>query len=360
MKNTLNKICGIIMFTALCLPVCAGGRKDRNGTEVKSEDGTEISVEKNDFSAERTQINTPAEQATLRVGILNGPTAIPVAHILDGNMKMGAEVLSFEKFASPTALLPKMLKGEIDIGFLPANIAAKTYNSAAGAVLCAGISCNGNLYLITKVESTRSFGDLLGKKVTVAGQGATPEYMFRWLLEQNNVPSGTGDNAVTLDFSIPTANIAAELLTGRTLYAVVPEPFATVAVMKNGGVRRAIDFQEAYGEIEGKEKTYPLTVMVVAKNFAQTKPDAVRAFIEMYKDSLDWTEKHPQKAGVSVQKHTLGLMAPVVANAIPYCNFVWEDSDKGRLSIEKMLSVFMKFAPESVGGKLPDSGFYFK
>jgi len=299
-------------------------------------------------------------QIELHASSLVGPTGIPVAYMYENTPQIQNTKVTFETFASPAALLPKMIKGEVDIGFLPANAAAKAFTATKGAVIAAGISGTGTITLITKDASVKTFTDLKGKKVAVAGQGATPEYMFRYLLAANNVKEGTGADAVELDFSIETSKLAAELLSGRVQYAVVPEPFATVASIKDASVIRAIDFQVEYAKINGKDTVYPLTLIVVRKSFAAEHPDTVRAFLDAYKKSTDWTIANPQKSGALVQKYTLGLAAPVVAKAVPACNFVCIDAQTGRAAIEKLLNIFLQFAPESVGGSLPADSFYFK
>ena len=349
------------LFTAVCLaifmmlPVCAGGKKDtvQNEESVPSRKGAFSSVQ----STVPVQSSAPGDE--VHIGILNGPVSIPVAFMVDAKPLINGRSVVFDKYATPQALLPKILKGEADIGFMPANIAAKVYNSAAGALVCAGISGNGNLYLITKDRGIKTLADLAGKTVSVAGQGATPEYLFRWILAQNKIPVDS-ESGVKLDYSVPTPDIAAELLSDKIKYAIVPEPFATVALIKSKDVVRALDLQYEFGAIEGKNATYPLTVMVVSKSFADREPDTVRAFMSTFGNSVAWTTANPQKAGVLVQKYTLGLMAPVVANAVPYSCLVWKNADDSKKEIERLLSIFLEFAPDSVGGKLPDEGFYFK
>ena len=44
--------------------------------------------------------------------------------------------LTYEKFADPQALLPKMIKKEIALGFMPANVAAKVYNAGNKSIIC--------------------------------------------------------------------------------------------------------------------------------------------------------------------------------------------------------------------------------
>jgi len=137
------------------------------------------------------------------IGVLKGPSGIPMANMMESYQA------DYEVFAAANQLLPKLLKGEVDIGFLPPNAAAKAYNSSKGKVVIGAVCGNGMLNLITKDASVHSFEDLKGKTITVAGQGATPEYVTRLLLESYGL-----SEEVELDFSIPNAEIAPALIAG--------------------------------------------------------------------------------------------------------------------------------------------------
>ena len=288
----------------------------------------------------------------VKFGVLNGPTCIPSAYLLNEDVQL---------FADPQALLPKMLKGEIDVGFLPANVAAKVYNSSNGKILCCGITGNGNLSLITTDTSVKQLADLKGKTVAVAGQGTTPEYIFRYLLQKNGIKADV-KNGVTLDFSIPTPQIAAQLISGKIKYAVVPEPFATVAQMKSDKVLAAVDLQSEYEYFEGKGKIFPLTVLVVTKDFAEKNPEALKAFIAEYEKSFKKTLQNPKEAGELCEKFGLGLAAPIIAKSVPKANYVFMTSDNPKVKekVEELLNIFLTFDSASIGGKLPDDGFYCK
>ena len=288
----------------------------------------------------------------VKFGVLNGPTCIPSAYLLNEDVQL---------FADPQALLPKMLKGEIDVGFLPANVAAKVYNSSNGKILCCGITGNGNLSLITTDTSVKQLADLKGKTVAVAGQGATPEYIFRYLLQKNGIKADV-KNGVTLDFSIPTPQIAAQLISGKIKYAVVPEPFDTVAQMKSDKVLAAVDLQSEYEYFEGKGKIFPLTVLVVTKDFAEKNPEALKAFIAEYEKSFKKTLQNPKEAGELCEKFGLGLAAPIIAKSVPKANYVFMTSDNPKVKekVEELLKIFLAFDSTSIGGKLPDENFYCK
>ncbi len=293
--------------------------------------------------------------AEIKVGVLNGPTCIPSAYLM--NKKNSS--YDFEVFADPTALIPKMIKQEIDIGFLPVNAAAKVYKASNKMIICCAVTGNGNLTLITKNKNIKKLTDLKGKKVYVAGQGATPEYMFSYLIKQNGL-SINSSNGITLDFSIPNNQLAAYLINDKIKYAVVPEPFSTIAKTKCPDIITAVDLQSEYESLEGEGKIYPLSVMVVRKDFAVKNPLLLEQFLSDYAAAVEWTINHPMQSGKLCQKYDLGLDPVIVSKAIPNANYTFERASMAKKSMEDLLSIFLDFAPEAIGGQLPDEEFYYR
>lgn len=304
--------------------------------------------------AQNTESEVSNEPYTVRVGILNGPSCIPCAYLMENAKTYDDTNLTFETFATPQALLPKMIKNEIDIGFMPINVAAKVYNSTNKAIICAGVCGNGNLALITKNKKAKKIEDIAGETVYIAGQGAMPEYLFSYILSQYDLPQ-----KIEVDYSIPTANIPASLIADKIAYAVVPEPFATIATTKDNTIVYAIDLQKEYCALSGNN-IYPFTCIVVRAKYAKENPDAVRNFLAKYEGAVDWTIENPGIAGQYCEKNNLGLAAPIVKKSIPKSNFVYASAQNSIKEIEDILTVFLKNNAESVGGKLPDEGFYWK
>ena len=301
-----------------------------------------------------------AQASQVRVGLLNGPTCVPAAYLMENEKSISGAELTYEKFADPQALLPKMIKKEIDIGFMPANVAAKVYNSGNKSIICCAVVGLGNLALITTDENIHRFTDLKLKTVNVAGQGATPEYMFRYLIKENGMTSSGDLPDVILDFSIPTAQIAAQLISGKIQYAVVPEPFATIAKSKSDKVRTALDFQKEYLELTGEKTIYPLSVMVVRADFAKENPQLLQDFLAKYDLAVNWTISNPAASGNLTQKHNLGLAADIVEKAIPLSNYTFIPAASAKKDLEKLLNLFLDNDKSSIGGKLPEEGFYYK
>lgn len=290
----------------------------------------------------------------LNAAILSGPSCIPVCKIVE-NPVIDDIQINFEKFATPQNLLPKLVKKEIDLAFLPVNVAAKVFNTANKNIVCLAVTGNGNIFLITKDTKVNKISDLSGKKVQVAGQGATPDYLFRYLLQQNEI----NDNEIFLDYSVPNAQIAAQLISGKIDYAVVPEPFVTIAKTKSKDVRVAVDFQQEYKFFSDGNQNYPLTVMIARKEFAQNNQEIIDKFLKEYEKSLEWTLKNPAAAGKLCETLDFSLAANVVAKSIPNSNYTFIRAVEAKTQIEELLTIFMNLDKASVGQVLPSDDFYF-
>ncbi len=339
-----------IFFVLMVLPLAfAGGKKDK-AAEVPAQETAEV------------QEAAPAEEAVkealvVHSAVLNGPTGIPSAYFFENKPDLGGADLEIEVLNGANLELPKLLKGEVQIGVLPVNVAAKAFNSSR-AVTALAVIGYGNVYLITTDSNYKSLADLKGKTVAVAGQGATPDYIFQYILGKNNLNIGEDADSVKLDYSTPNAELAAAVISGKFLYAVVPEPFATVATSKTASVKRALNLSDEYGKFNNG-KNYPLSILVANTKFASENKEIVNAYIDAYAQAVEWTNKNPNKAGVLVQKNTLGLMAPIAAKAIPNCAFVCQEIAGERQSIEDFLNIYLSFAAQAIGGKLPSDEFYY-
>jgi NitT/TauT family transport system substrate-binding protein len=234
-------------------------------------------------------------------------------------------------------------------------MAAKIASSGKD-IRAAAIIGNGMLSLLSSDTGVKSLADLRGKTVEVAGQGATPEFVFRRILEYNGLMP---DRDVALGYSLAPAEIAQSLIAGRVSIALLPEPFASMAVAGNGRLVSVADIQSEWSKSGGREN-FPMTLLVVDGIFADENPDAVKAILDAVKSSIEWVKAHPAEAGALVEKHELGLRAPVAAAAVPKSNYVYIPAAEGRAAIESLFGLFLQYAPASIGGALPGDGFYFR
>ena len=86
-------------------------------------------------------------------------------------------------------------------------------------------------------------------------------------------------------------------------------------------------------------------------------PGIVTAFMEAYSRSIEWVNENPGEAGKLAEKHGFGIPAAVAAQAVPRLNLRFLDAGKAEKVMEEYLRVLYTFAPNSIGGSLPDEDF---
>jgi NitT/TauT family transport system substrate-binding protein len=101
-----------------------------------------------------------------------------------------------------------------------------------------------------------------------------------------------------------------------------------------------------------------MTALVVSAKLASSNPAAVKAILVAVSDSIAWVKSDPATAGALVEKHELGLKAPIAAKAIPRSAYVFTPAREARPAVEALLKVFLAATPASIGGRLPDDAFY--
>jgi NitT/TauT family transport system substrate-binding protein len=256
--------------------------------------------------------------------------------------------------AVPSAdmMAAKVISGEYAGAVLPVNLAAKLRASGLPIALGAVIG-NGMLSLLTTDATFESLAGLKGKELNVAGQGATPEFLIRRLLKDSGMDP---EKDLHLAFALPYPEMAAALAGGKISYALLPEPFVTLARMANPALRSPVDIRALWQKSTGMQD-YPMTVIVFRTDGSITEADA-RAILEAVHESIDFVERDHKKAAAFVEKNDLGLKAGVAEAAIPRSNYVFIRPRDARASIESLLQEFLKVSPAGIGGRLPDDYFY--
>ncbi len=295
-----------------------------------------------------------AEPARIRVGALKGPSGIALIRLFetpptlpDGSLVEAVAVPNVE------AMTAKIVAGECDFAVLPINVAAKLAGSGIPVRLAAVIG-DGMVAFLAQGSAISSFAELKGREVYVAGQGATPDYLFRRLLKEANLDP---ERDVRLNYSLPYPEMAAALASGRIGFAVLPEPFATAAISANAAISAPLDLGALWTKATG-QASYPMTALVVNTRLATERPEIVRAVLAAAKGSIEAVKADPDTAARLVEKHDLGLKAAIAAKAIPRSAYVYTPAYAARSAVEALLKVFLELAPASVGGKLPDAAFY--
>ena len=292
--------------------------------------------------------------APLTIYGLKGPSGVGMIRLFETPPEISGMSVSVEALASGDLMAARFIAGEAKVGILPSNVAAKIAASGKPVQLAA-VTGLGMLSLLSSDPAVRTISDLRGKSIAVAGQGAVPDYVFRKILTTYQINPETD---VKLDYSLAYPEIAQSLIAGRIDLALIPEPFATMARQGAASLVQVGDIQAEW-EKAGGQGNYPITVLVVDARFANENRDGMKTILSAVKDSIEWVKANPAEAGALVEKHDLGLRAPVVTASVPRSNFAFIDAKAARPTLTALYKTLLEFAPDSIGGRLPDDSFYY-
>ena len=292
-------------------------------------------------------------QAQYSIAALKGPTAMGLAKMMRDHENDDA--YAFTIAASADAVTPALLKGEIDMACIPANLAAVLYNKTEGAIEVLAVNTLGVLYIVENGDALQSIDDLRGQTIVAAGKGSTPEYTLRYLLRENGIDP---DRDITIDWKSEHAECVAALAAGQATIALLPQPFVTAAQSKIEGLRMAIDLNEVWNALDNGSAL--ITGVIVARRQAvEENPEAVRAFLREYAESVAWTNENAADAAAIIGEYGI-VDAPIAERALPHCNIVCITGAELSEKLRGYLQVLYNADPAAIGGAMPDDDFYFE
>ena len=286
---------------------------------------------------------------------IKGPSSVGLIRLFEQPPQSAGYDIRLEALSQPDLLATLFIIGQAKIGILPPNMAAKIA-SAGHKIQIAAVIGNGMLSLLSGDPSVRTIDDLRGKTVELAGQGATPDFVFRKILLSRNIVPGRD---VQLGYALAYPEMALALAAGRIRIALLPEPFATMALTNNPGLTVVGNMQNEWMRIHQSSENFPMTALVLDAAFARENRALVDHILDRARDSIEWVRANPEEAGILAEKHELGLRAAVLREAIPKSNYVFIPLPQARGSLENLFGAFLDFAPESIGGSMPQDDFYY-
>ena len=296
-------------------------------------------------------------KAFLRVGSLKGPTSMGLVSLMDQSEK-GESDNSYE-FTMVTAadeLLAKVVGKDLDIALVPANVASVLYNKTQGQVTAVDINTLGVLYVVSSDDSITSIADLKGKTICMTGKGTTPDYVINYLLNAN----GLTKDDVTLEYKSEATEVAAVLKETPGAIGLLPQPFVTVAMAQNEGLKIVLDLTKEWEAVQGESGSQLVTGVTIVRNeFLAENKDAVDTFLKEHKASADFAVSNVEEAAKLVAAQGIIEKAPVAQKALPYCNITCITGDDMKAALSGYLKVLFDQEPASVGGKLPADDFYY-
>jgi len=300
--------------------------------------------------------SAPAGDVTVHVGGLKGPTSIGLLP-LKYSAEKGQTEQSYE-FVMATAadeITTSLVKGELDIALIPANVASVVYNKTEGKVSVIDINTLGVLYLVSGDSTIAEPEDLKGKTVYLTGKGTTPDYAIQFILAQN----GIADD-VTLEYKSEATEVAAVLAEDETAIGLLPQPFASVACAQNERLTVVMDITKEWDACKSDDSMMVTGVTLVRTDFLNEHEDAVLAFMNDHMLSAKAVNEDLDTAAVLAVAAEIIAKEQIAKKAIPQCNITYMDGSEMKEALSGYLNVLYSMNPESVGGTLPADDFYYE
>ena len=353
LMNWKKKLLALGLSLALTLSLAACGQKAEKPAQTEEPAQSEEPAE-----VPETPEFTPAE---FRIAALKGPTAMGLVELMSRSGADGEDAASsgntydFTLAGSADEVTPALIKGDLDMACVPANLAAVLYGKTEGAVEVLAVNTLGVLYIVENGETVQSMADLKGQTIVAAGKGSTPEYALRYLLSENGIDP---DKDVTIDWKSEHSECVAALASGQASIALLPQPFVTVAQTKIEGLRMALDLTAEWDALDNGSGLIT-GVIVARRDVVEANPGAVDAFLAEYEASVEWVNANNADAAQLISEYGIVEAAPVAEKALPYCNIVCITGSEMKEKLSGYLQVLADAEPSSVGGTLPADDFYY-
>ena len=301
--------------------------------------------------AAETEVTAGYEDGLVtQVASLKGPTSMGLSALMTSEN----EHYEFNIYAAADEIVPLVVKGEVDIALVPANLAATLYQKTNGAIEVANINTLSVLLVVTPGDVEMSdLTALKGKTIYMTGKGTTPEASLRYLVEKN----GMSWDDMTVEFKTEATEVVSALQTDPTAFAVLPEPFATVAIQQLDNRHIALSLGDEWDRVSDNGSQLVTGVTIVRKEFAEAHPAAMLQFAADAAESVAYVNGHPEDAATKIESLDI-VKAPIAKLAIPRCNLVCMTGEEMRAALSGYLDALYTFDPQMIGGKLPDDAFY--
>ena len=331
----IKSVVSLLLAVALAFTLAGCGTKE----EPAADDSDEL---------------TPAE---VNLYVLSGPTGI-------GAMNLWAaadagETANTYHITMPGAndeVVAALSNGQADIAAVATNLAATLYNKTDGGVTVLAVNTLGVLSLLGNGGEAASIADLAGRTIYAPGQGANPEYILRYVLRGNGLDP---DSDVTLRFVGEGSELLTVWQTDPEAVILAPQPVATSILMQNENARTLFDMTEEWDKVSGGESTLMMGCVIVRNAFLQEHPDAVTLFLQEYAASIEKAQSDAAGTAALCEQYGLIPKAALAEKVLPYCGLTFVTGAEMKAGLSGYLQVMFDADPKSVGGAMPDDGFYY-
>ena len=280
-----------------------------------------------------------ADTADLKVTAPGGAPALALA-------TLAAENPGQYTYVAADTIAAAFADKEADFIIAPVNAGAKLYKAGKSTYKLAAVVSWGNLYIAAQRDELKP-EDLNGADITLFGENTINASVVLYALQANGI------TPAKVEYLAGAADTQSLLLSDNEAIVVTAEPALTAAMMKNGLIS-AIAVNDLFRQATG-EDGYVQAGLFVKAETAETRPEAVAAYLELAQDACGMCERDVEAVSDAAVKLEILPNAKVALEAIPRCAIRFVAAPEAKAQVERTAEIDLS----QFGGALPADDFYY-
>lgn len=304
----------------------------------------------------KSENNSINEEKNINFTAPDGLPAISIAKLIKENpeIKKGYNI-NYSIEQSSENIATSVMKSEPDIAIVPSNLSATAFNKT-GEYKIAGTVGFGSFY-IGSVNNNQTVEDLKGKEVYNIGKGLTPDIITKSILKGMGIDP---DKDINFSYVDGVNELAPIILSGKTQYAVLPEPALSTVQSKNENFNVILNLNEEWKKINKSEYGYPQATIIIKKELIENDREFVDGLLNKIKESIDWNYENKEDLGTYCEEIGISAKKPIVIKAIDRSNIKYVGIKDSYKDYKTYFDNLYKFDPKTIGGKLPDDEIFME
>ena len=163
---------------------------------------------------------------------------------------------------------------------------------------------------------------------------------------------------MTIEWLTPQ-EITAKMTTEDAGICMLPGPAATAVLVKDSGVREALDLSDEWDKI--CDTPLVMGCVVARTQFVEENPQLVEQFLQLYQQSILYMDDpaNLEQAAELVAQYGFAPNLQVAKAAIPQCNLTYLSGEEMQQAVQGYYDVLYQANPGSIGGAMPYDDFYY-
>ena len=261
----------------------------------------------------------------------------------------GKATLKTKTFNAGPSAMEALHAGALDMCFVGPTPAINAFAKGGDVVMVANVANGGSVLVARGGLGIATVKDLEGRKIAVPQIGNPQDALLRHLLKAANLKL-TDQGGKTTVLPVENPDILALFQSKQLDAACVPEPWGA-RLEQEAGAKVVLDEKQMF-----REGDYPVTVLVVRKDFLAEHKDIVKAFLAALQELTDKLAEDPtsQAGALNAELKVLTnkeLKPAVLSAALKRISFTTKISPESLQAMAEMIKEvgIAKTVPELTG-----------